>query len=225
MVVINNTLVKVVKLNLKQIVKMETANSMLNVISHPDFGEVRSKMVKGEPWFVAKDVCDVLGLINSRKALLSLDADEKGVTISDTLGGKQEMATINESGMYSLIFQSRKPEAKRFRKWVTSEVLPAIRRQGFYIHPSAQLSKAEFRKIERLMREGVKAYITNEDIWKCHTKLRLPEAYINRVLGGIIVNNSVMDDLQQRAIVNKEVYKNAYSPARMQQVTKILSNK
>lgn len=205
---------------------METANSMLNVISHPDFGEVRSKMVKGEPWFVAKDVCDVLDISKYRDAIMRLDDDEKGCpVVVDTLGGKQEMATINESGLYSLIFQSRKPEAKKFRKWVTSEVLPAIRRQGFYLHPSAQLSKAEFRKIERLMREGVKAYITNEDIWKCHTKLRLPEAYINRVLGGIIVNNSVMDDLQQRAIVNKEVYKNAYSPARMQQVTKILSNK
>lgn len=86
----------------------------------------------GEPWFVAKDVCDVLELTNSRKALADLEEDEKGVTTGYTPGGNQSFATVNESGLYSLIFRSRKPEAKRFRKWVTSEVLPAIRKTGGY---------------------------------------------------------------------------------------------
>ena len=78
--------------------------------------------------FIAKDVCAVLGLLNVSQALALLDEDEKGITISDTLGGKQKLLTVTESGLYALIFKSQKPEAKRFRKWVTSEVLPALRR-------------------------------------------------------------------------------------------------
>ncbi len=85
-----------------------------------------------KPLFVAKDVCDVLGLGNPSKALLGLDDDEKGITTSNTPGGNQEMLVVTESGLYSLIFKSRKPEAKAFKRWVTSEVLPAIRRHGRY---------------------------------------------------------------------------------------------
>lgn len=90
---------------------------------------------QGDPWFVAKDVCAVLGLSNNRKAVASLDEDEKGVTISDTLGGEQEMLTVSESGLYSLIFRSRKPEARAFRRWVTGEVLPSLRKTGSYGQP------------------------------------------------------------------------------------------
>lgn len=86
----------------------------------------------GEPWFVATDVCRILGLTNTSKAVSSLEDDEKGVTNSYTLGGEQEMLTVSESGLYALIFRSRKPAAKAFRKWVTSEVLPAIRKTGRY---------------------------------------------------------------------------------------------
>lgn len=90
---------------------------------------------RGSPWFVAKDVCRVLEIVNHHDALASLDDDEKGVAITDPLstGGKQEVRTISESGLYSLIFRSRKPEARRFRKWVTGEVLPAIRKTGSYV--------------------------------------------------------------------------------------------
>lgn len=84
------------------------------------------------PWFVAVDLGAALGLVNPRKAVADLDADEKGVTTSDTLGGRQTFLTVNESGLYHLIFKSRKPAAKRFRKWVTSEVIPAIRKTGKY---------------------------------------------------------------------------------------------
>lgn len=87
---------------------------------------------QGEPLFIAKDVCRILEVKNSRDALSRLDEDEKGVVLTDTLGGKQEVAYINESGLYSLILSSRKPEAKPFKKWVTSEVLPSIRRHGMY---------------------------------------------------------------------------------------------
>jgi prophage antirepressor-like protein len=93
---------------------------------------VRVVMRSGAPWFVAIDVCLILGIRNSRQALSRLDDDEKGVISNDTLGGKQELATVSESGMYALVLGSRKPSARQFRKWVTSEVLPTIRRTGGY---------------------------------------------------------------------------------------------
>jgi prophage antirepressor-like protein len=93
---------------------------------------------QGEPWFVAADVCGVLGLGNSRQALTRLDPDEKGVISTDTLGGTQSLSTVNEFGLYSLILGSRKPEARAFKRWVTHEVLPAIRRTGTYSTPTAQ---------------------------------------------------------------------------------------
>ena len=88
---------------------------------------------KGEPWFVAKDVCDVLGLENSRKATAELESDEKNtVTISDGIAGNPNKTIISEPGLYKLIMRSRKPEAKEFKRWVTHEVLPSIRRHGVY---------------------------------------------------------------------------------------------
>lgn len=91
----------------------------------------------GEPWFVAADVCAALTIGNTSMAMERLDDDEKGISSIDTLGGKQEFAIINESGLYNLILGSRKPEAKRFKKWVTSEVLPSIRKTGGYRIPQA----------------------------------------------------------------------------------------
>ena len=84
----------------------------------------------GNPWFVAKDVCDVLGIANSRDATSSLGEDEKGVATTDTLGGRQEMQIVSESGLYRLLFQSRKPEAQRFCDWVTKIIIPEIRKTG-----------------------------------------------------------------------------------------------
>ena len=86
----------------------------------------------GEVLFIAKDVCDILDINNSRQALSYLDDDEKGVISNDTPGGVQQLAVVNESGLYSLVLRSRKPEAKAFKKWITSEVLPTIRKHGMY---------------------------------------------------------------------------------------------
>ena len=92
---------------------------------------------EGAPWFVVKDVCAVLGLTNVTEAARSLDDDERGSEILNTPGGPQQMATVSESGLYALIFTSRKAEAKAFRKWVTGTVLPALRREGRYALPGA----------------------------------------------------------------------------------------
>jgi hypothetical protein len=93
---------------------------------------VRTIAKEGQAWFVAKDVCDILDIGDASKAVSRIDDDERGTTTVRTPGGPQEVLTVNESGLYSLIFTSRKAEAKRFRKWVTSEVLPAIRQTGRY---------------------------------------------------------------------------------------------
>lgn len=111
----------------------------LSVFSFQNSHPVRVVMVDGDPWFVAKDVCDALTLVNSRKALMSLDDDEKGVTLSDTPGGKQKFNLISEAGLYTLILRCRDAvkqgtTAWRFRKWVTGEVLPAIRKSGSYAY-------------------------------------------------------------------------------------------
>lgn len=93
---------------------------------------IRALVLSDEPWFVAADVCSVLEIRNNRDALAGLDDDEKGVGITDTLGGPQKMAIVNEPGLYSLIFRSRKAEAKSFKRWITHEVLPALRKVGKY---------------------------------------------------------------------------------------------
>lgn len=94
--------------------------------------EVRTLLIDDQPWFVAADVCKSLDIVSTARALSRLDDDEKGVHSMNTLGGTQNLSTVNESGLYSLILTSRKPEAKRFKKWVTAEVLPAIRKTGSY---------------------------------------------------------------------------------------------
>ena len=110
----------------------------LSQFTSESFGTIRIvKSANDEPWFVAKDVCDILGIANSRDALTALDADEKGVGNIYTPGGNQEMATINESGLYALVLKSRKPEAKEFSRWVRREVLPTIRKTGLYATPEA----------------------------------------------------------------------------------------
>lgn len=95
----------------------------------------------GQPWFVASDVCRVLGIARPEKAYARLDEDERGALSVGTPGGNQEMVVINESGLYSLIFSSRKDEAKRFKRWVTHDVLPTIRRTGGYSVSAPEASK------------------------------------------------------------------------------------
>nr|DAI65151.1 MAG TPA: repressor domain protein [Caudoviricetes sp.] len=105
--------------------------------------EVRTVEMGGEPWFVLKDVCNILGVVNDRNVAARLDEDEKGVCQMDTLGGTQNVTVVSESGLYHVILRSDKPEAAPFRKWVTSEVLPSIRKNGGYIAGQEQLTPQE----------------------------------------------------------------------------------
>ena len=109
--------------------------SELEIFNNEEFGQVRSVEVEGEPYFVAKDIAIALGYSNPRKAIIDhVDEEDKGVTKCDTLGGAQEITIINESGLYSLILSSKLPSAKEFKRWITSDVLPKIRKTGGYIN-------------------------------------------------------------------------------------------
>ena len=95
----------------------------------------------GEPWFVVKDVCAVLEIAKVDSAIRSLDEDEKDAHSMSTLGGDQEMSIVSEAGLYSLVLRSRKPEAKAFKRWVTHEVLPSIRKTGAYVAPNLSMEQ------------------------------------------------------------------------------------
>lgn len=108
----------------------------MQIFENEEFGKIRTLTINDEPWFVGKDVAGVLGYANPRDALAKrVDEEDKGVAKRDTLGGKQEMIIINESGLYALILSSKLPSAKRFKHWVTSEVLPALRKAWKYEIP------------------------------------------------------------------------------------------
>lgn len=109
----------------------------IEIFRNEEFGTVRTLTIDEKPYFVGKDVAEILGYSNSRKAIADhVDNEDKGVTKCDTLGGQQELTVINESGLYSLILSSKLPNAKKFKHWVTSEVLPSIRKHGAYMTDS-----------------------------------------------------------------------------------------
>ena len=131
-------------------------STKIEIFNNPSFGSVRVFADEnGEPWFVAADVCRVLGYDHTPHATRLLDDDEKAVHKVDTLGGTQEMTMVNESGLYNLIFRSTKPEAKKFRKWVTEEVLPSIRKTGSYSITKSPIERILANSVDQL--EAVEA--------------------------------------------------------------------
>lgn len=108
----------------------------LKTFQNPKFGTIRTTTINGEPWFVAADVCKALDIDNSRQALARLDEDEKNtVILNDGNRGNPNTAIVNEPGLYALVLGSRKPEAKAFKRWITHEVIPTIRKHGAYMTP------------------------------------------------------------------------------------------
>lgn len=124
----------------------------IQVFNNTEFGEIRTMEINGEPWFVGKDVAEALGYVKARNAIAKHvdDEDKKDAPIQGDLGGTQNMTIINESGMYSLILSSKLEGAKRFKRWVTSEILPSIRKTGAYATDSAA---AEYKARELRIKE------------------------------------------------------------------------
>lgn len=143
----------------------------IKIFNNPEFGDIRTIKMNGDPFFVAKDVCGILGIINHNEVVARLDEDEKGIATIYPLhktkigGGKQKTLVISESGLYALIFQSRKPFAKAFRKWVTAVVLPTIRKTGCYklAYPyEKKINRLErLREIDRKRLEVLQEWILN----------------------------------------------------------------
>lgn len=125
----------------------------LTVFNNEEFGEIRTMTIDGEPWFVGKDVCNALDIGNPSQAISRLDDDEK-VTLttneghSGKLGGAQMLNVISEAGLYSLILKSRKPEAKAFKRWITHDIIPTIRKTGGYVNDTAQFVESYFGQLE-----------------------------------------------------------------------------
>ena len=128
----------------------------LKIFNNNEFGDVRTLTIDNNPWFVGKDVAEKLGYKNVSDALLKhVDSEDKGVAKCDTLGGLQEMTVINESGLYGLTLSSKLPNAKKFKRWVTSEVIPQIRKSGSYqldassLSPELQLMNTMIQQLNR----------------------------------------------------------------------------
>ena len=132
-------------------------STKIEIFNNPSFGSVRAFADEnGEPWFVAADVCRVLDIKNPSDTINKrLDSDERGIEIIYTPSGDQEMLVVNESGLYNLIFRSTKPEAKKFRKWVTEEVLPSIRKTGSYSITKSPIERILANSVDQL--EAVEA--------------------------------------------------------------------
>ena len=150
-------------------------NNNLMIFENPEFGAVRSILIDGDPWFVAADVCKALELEKTNRALSRLDDDEKGAHSVSTPGGRQRMSIISESGLYSLILGSRKPEVKAFKRWITHEVIPSIRKHGAYM-TDALLSRMDEHPeliseyIGKLRAENAKANAAREALKKAEAE-------------------------------------------------------
>lgn len=133
--------------------------NQLEIFKNREFGEIRTVTVDGEPWFVAKDIAEILQYTNTQKAIRDHVDEEDKLTERIVLSGQnREVICINESGLYSLILSSKMPGAKRFKRWVTSEVLPQIRRTGTYQKP---LTPQEMMRVQLGMIDGHEERITH----------------------------------------------------------------
>ena len=175
--------------------------------------QVRTIVLDGIPYFVAKDVCDVLSLINSRKAVNALDSDERLTYLIVTSGQGRKMWLVNESGLYHLIFQSRKPEAKAFRKWVTSEVMPELRKTGsFTTLPDVAYAIINDRKMYPFREMALKlGYISGGSLYD--KRLRYPGHFLK--LGQ---KYYASEDMCRLMALNKRTNEMRRSVAKMQPV-------
>ena len=138
----------------------------LQVFEHLRFGSIRTAIVNGAVWFAAIDVCQALEIKNHRDALLRLDADEKSVGLTDTSTGEKVISIVNEEGLYALVLSSRKREAKEFKRWVTHEVIPTIRKTGSYslagTNQEPALPANDVKAIAKLVAKELKAQQAKE---------------------------------------------------------------
>lgn len=169
----------------------------LKIFENEEFGHVRTVMRDGEVWFIARDVAEALGYANASDAISKhVDREDKGIAKCDTLGGTQELTVLNESGLYSLILSSKLGSAKRFKRWVTSEVLPAIRKTGSY--EMSRLSK----EMRAILNCDERIVIIDDRVTNLENCMTID--YGEQVVLGDEVNKAVLDALGGK-------YSNAYN--------------
>lgn len=175
----------------------------LQIFKNNQFGNVHIVMKDSEPWFVAKDVCNCLEINNSRQALIRLDDDEKSsVILNDGTPGNPEKSIVNEYGLYSLVLSSRKPEAKEFKRWITHDVIPQIRKTGQYVAdiprtlPDALRAYAneveEHNKAKALIEEQKPKVLFADSVAASHTSILVGD------LAKLLHQNGVKDMGQKR---------------------------
>ena len=168
---------------------------------------IRTTMIDGKPWFVAKDLCMILEIQNSRDTLAKIE-DEKGVANLYTPGGFQKMSVLNESGLYHLIFVSRKPEAKAIRRWVTGTVLPSIRRTGSYSvggqEEHKRLPLPRLRPYFKEWKESLTPYIRRKDLEVVAETEEVTLAHVMKVWAGTSVSRKVAKGITQMAKLNRK---------------------
>lgn len=158
-------------------------DNKIEIFKNEQFGEVRTVLIGKEPWFVANDVLRVLAISNSKDALRTLDDDEKsGVDIIDPHGRTQKTNCISEAGLYSIILRSRKPEAKAFKRWITHEVIPTIRKTGGYINDTEKLVETYFGDVNVYQKGIVKALFDNAKSMQDKINRLTSEAEVNKPL-------------------------------------------
>lgn len=176
----------------------------IEIFKNKELGDVRTLIINGEPWFVGKDVAKALGYSNPRDAILKhVLESEKGVANCDTLGGIQEMVVINESGMYSLVFGSKLEKSKKFRMWVTSEVLPSIRKHGMYITNELLQDKEKLEEEIKLLREEM--YLKDdkiEELEKVRKEYMIQRGNLFNISIKTGINSSYIPDLTLQVIRN-----------------------
>jgi len=154
----------------------------IQIFNNKVFGEIRTLKINGEPWFVAQDIAGALGYGNSRDAVYKhVDADDKGVAKCDTLGGIQDMTVINESGMYSLILSSKLENAKKFKHWVTSEVIPSIRKTGGYNLP--QTYPEALRALADQAEKAEQLRLENKELQQANIEMKPKAEFFDAVAG------------------------------------------
>lgn len=193
--------------------------NQLQIFENPEFGAVRTVESDGEAWLVGKDVAQALGYTNPRKAMSDhVDEEDKGVTKCDTLGGSQSVTIINESGLYSLVLSSKLPTARKFRHWVTSEVLPSLRRHGLYAvdellnNPDLMIQAMEQLKAERAknlqlsekVRQDAPKVLFADSVAASHTSILVFDlAKLLRQNGVNIGGNRLFDWMRQNGYLVK----------------------
>lgn len=165
----------------------------IKIFENEEFGQVRTLLIEGEPWFVGRDIAEILKYSNTRKAIADhVDDDDKidAVTIRDSIGRSQKPIIINESGLYSLILSSKLPTAKKFKRWVTSEVLPSIRKHGAYITmPKLEEIMANPESLELLLKQLLAETQKNKKLEQQLTVLAPKGEYYDRLIETEMLTN------------------------------------